>query len=59
MPTSVAIFETERIRVRQFTLQDEEDFFKFNSDPQVMKYIRPPLNSLWRKKKRMEGSTSK
>ena len=43
MPTSVAIFETERIRVRQFTLQDEEDFFKFNSDPQVMKYIRPPL----------------
>ncbi|PWU03225.1 MAG: hypothetical protein C5B52_03905 [Bacteroidetes bacterium] len=38
------IFETERIRVQRFSLADEENFFRFNSDPEVMKFIRPPLS---------------
>src|ERR1700712_2001295 len=35
------LFETERLTVRRFTLNDDESFFRINSDPQVMKYIRP------------------
>lgn len=34
-------FETERLLVRQFTTDDANDFFLFNSSKQVMQYIRP------------------
>jgi RimJ/RimL family protein N-acetyltransferase len=34
-------FETDRLLVRQFTPADADDFFLFNSSPEVMKYIRP------------------
>lgn len=34
-------FETDRLFVRQFSPDDAEDFFLFNSSSQVMQYIRP------------------
>jgi RimJ/RimL family protein N-acetyltransferase len=37
-------FETERLIVRQFTLEDADDFFLFNSSEPVMRYIRPIKN---------------
>ena len=37
-------FETERLLVRQFTPDDANDFFLFNSSEQVMRYIRPVKN---------------
>ncbi len=37
-------FETERLYVRQFTPDDADDFFMFNSSEQVMQYIRPVKN---------------
>ncbi|SRR5579871_5028650 len=36
------IFETERLLVRHYTMDDAEDFYLLNSDPEVMKYIRAP-----------------
>lgn len=36
------IFETERLRVRYFHLQDGDNFFSINGSPVVMQYIRPP-----------------
>ena len=36
------MFETERLYARQFTMDDLEDFFWFNSDEVVMRYIRKP-----------------
>jgi [ribosomal protein S5]-alanine N-acetyltransferase len=36
------IFETARLLVRQYDLDDAEDFYHLNSDPDVMKYIRTP-----------------
>jgi [ribosomal protein S5]-alanine N-acetyltransferase len=38
----VIIFESDRLFVRRYTLQDEEMFFQLNSDPELMRYIRPP-----------------
>ncbi len=35
------LFETERLTVRRFTLEDAEGFFGINGNPDVMKYIRP------------------
>jgi RimJ/RimL family protein N-acetyltransferase len=37
-------FETDRLIVRQFTPDDADDFFLFNSSAQVMQYIRPVKN---------------
>ena len=34
------IFNTERLVVRQFTVADQEHFFRLNGDEQVMRYIR-------------------
>jgi len=34
-------FETDRLFVRQFSPDDADDFFLFNSSAQVMQYIRP------------------
>jgi ribosomal-protein-alanine N-acetyltransferase len=36
------IFETERLYIRRFTKADEENFFRLNSDPEVMRFIREP-----------------
>jgi [ribosomal protein S5]-alanine N-acetyltransferase len=36
------IFETKRLLVRQYSIDDSEDFYLLNSDPVVMKYIRAP-----------------
>lgn len=36
----MVIFETNRLIVRQYTLADDENFFRLNGDPEVMKYIR-------------------
>jgi len=36
----MVIFETERLIIRQYTLADEENFFKLNGDPELMRYIR-------------------
>ncbi len=35
------IFETQRLRVRQYTSRDKELFFSLSGDPQVMRFIRP------------------
>jgi Acetyltransferases, including N-acetylases of ribosomal proteins len=36
------IFETERLVIRRYVKADEENFFRLNSDPEVMRYIRAP-----------------
>jgi ribosomal-protein-alanine N-acetyltransferase len=36
------IFQTQRLLVRQYTLADQENFYRLNSDEDVMKYIRRP-----------------
>ena len=38
------VFETPRLLVRRFAMTDIEDFYHFNSDEEVMRYIRSPLN---------------
>ena len=35
------IFETERLYVRPYTMDDFPDFFSMNSNEEVMRYIRP------------------
>ena len=35
------IFNTERLVVRHYTADDADNFFLLNSDPEVMRYIRP------------------
>jgi ribosomal-protein-alanine N-acetyltransferase len=35
------IFETERLIVKPFTADNQEEFFMVNGDAEVMKYIRP------------------
>jgi [ribosomal protein S5]-alanine N-acetyltransferase len=35
------VFETERLIVRHYTIDDADNFFLLNGDPQVMRYIRP------------------
>jgi [ribosomal protein S5]-alanine N-acetyltransferase len=36
------ILQSERLYVRRYTLEDEDVFFQLNSDPEVMRFIRPP-----------------
>ncbi|HYE53208.1 MAG TPA: GNAT family N-acetyltransferase [Chitinophagaceae bacterium] len=38
------IITSERLLVRRYRLEDEEAFFRINSDAEVMRYIRPPKN---------------
>ncbi|OQP59968.1 hypothetical protein A3860_35590 [Niastella vici] len=38
----MVIFETDRLIVRRYTADDEENFFLLNGDPEVMRYIREP-----------------
>jgi [ribosomal protein S5]-alanine N-acetyltransferase len=35
------IFETERLVVRPYTMDDIDNFFRLNGDKEVMRYIRP------------------
>ena len=35
------VFETERLIVRHYTEADADNFYVLNSDPEVMRYIRP------------------
>jgi ribosomal-protein-alanine N-acetyltransferase len=36
------VFETERLVIRRYTTDDEENFYRVNGDPEVMRYIREP-----------------
>jgi ribosomal-protein-alanine N-acetyltransferase len=36
----MVIFETDRLIIRRWTLEDEENFYRLNGDPDVMRYIR-------------------
>ncbi|MEO7313031.1 MAG: GNAT family N-acetyltransferase [Chitinophagaceae bacterium] len=36
------IFETERLIVRQPDWKDADDFYELNSDPDIVRFIRPP-----------------
>jgi [ribosomal protein S5]-alanine N-acetyltransferase len=38
------VFETERLLIRQPTLADADYFYALNSDPDIVRYIRPPHN---------------
>ena len=40
------IFETERLLVRQFTIDDTGNFFLLNGDIEVVRYIRKPMNKV-------------
>src|SRR6266542_497933 len=40
--SSLIIFETRRLIVRQYIMDDADDFYALNSDKEVMRYIRPP-----------------
>ena len=40
--SSLIIFETPRLIVRRYTMDDADDFYALNSDKEVMRYIRPP-----------------
>ncbi len=42
--TAYKVFETERLLVRHYTEDDADNFFLLNSDPEVMRYIRPVKN---------------
>lgn len=36
------VFETDRLYIRRYTREDEENFFLLNGDPEIMRYIRAP-----------------
>lgn len=38
------IFETKRLIIRKFECNDLEAFYDMVGDPEVMRYIKPPLN---------------
>lgn len=40
-PTHKIIFETERLLIRQYTIDDFENFFLLSGNEDVMRYIRP------------------
>jgi RimJ/RimL family protein N-acetyltransferase len=40
METNNKLFESERLYVRHYTIDDFEDFFHLNGDEEVMRYIR-------------------
>ena len=40
--TKKYILESERLYLREFTYNDIDDYFRLNSDADVMKFIRPP-----------------
>ena len=36
------IFQTERLFIRQFSMDDIEDFYRLHGDEEIMRYIRAP-----------------
>lgn len=45
--TESIVLETERLRLRRFTLDDVEDYYLLNAHPEVVRYVgRKPLTSL-------------
>ncbi|HEX5653978.1 MAG TPA: GNAT family N-acetyltransferase [Chitinophagaceae bacterium] len=38
------IFETERLTVRRYTMEDLDQFYRLNGDEEIMRYIRPAKN---------------
>ena len=36
------ILESKQLYLREFTYNDADDYFRLNSDADVMKYIKPP-----------------
>ena len=40
--TSFMIFETPRLIVRQLSFADADNFYTLNSDPDIVRFIRPP-----------------
>lgn len=42
--SGLTIFETERLLVRQYVPADADDFFRMQSDPELMRYIRKPMS---------------
>lgn len=38
---SIVIFETERLVVRPYTMEDRDHFFMMNGDEEIVRYIRP------------------
>jgi [ribosomal protein S5]-alanine N-acetyltransferase len=38
--------ESERLYLRELTLADTEHIYRLHSDPEVMKYIRPPVTDI-------------
>jgi RimJ/RimL family protein N-acetyltransferase len=40
---NLLIFQTQRLTVRRYTMDDAGDFFRFSGDEQVMRYIRPAI----------------
>ena len=43
-PEIQPIFETERLQVRPYLIDDFEHFFRINSDEEIIRYIRPAQN---------------
>src|SRR5689334_21466210 len=41
MLSSRVIFETERLSIRSYTIDDFENFFRLQGDEEIMRYIRP------------------
>jgi RimJ/RimL family protein N-acetyltransferase len=35
------IFETKRLIIRRYAMDDLDDFFRLNGDPEIMQFIRP------------------
>ncbi|CAA9226131.1 MAG: hypothetical protein AVDCRST_MAG56-710 [uncultured Cytophagales bacterium] len=46
MPTPNALPESERLFLRRFVPADAPDLFRFESDPELVRYIRPPVQRL-------------
>ena len=44
MEAKQIVFETERLIVRHYNDEDADNFYLLNSDPEVMRYIRPVRN---------------
>jgi ribosomal-protein-alanine N-acetyltransferase len=46
----MTVFQSRRLYVRQLTEKDFDFFFLLNSDPEIVRYIRPPQDRLeaWR-----------
>ena len=40
------ILESARLYLKEFTIDDAENFFRLNSDPDVMKYILTPMTDI-------------